>query len=122
MVSTGMQIPLYPLHPEPHPSGNCNARAIIVWLAQDGSIRVNETKVGRDELRSRILEIFENRAVRRVYVIADSRVSFDQFADFLSRIVGALPDLDVVLVSGQLRKEAEEEPTFECVTIIRPES
>jgi biopolymer transport protein ExbD len=117
VASAGLRIPLYPLHPEPHPSGICNARAVIFWLDRDGKMRINETETQASELRNRVHEIFEDRTVQRAYVIADSEVSYAQFADFLGRIVGATQKLDVVLISGQLRREVETEPTFECVTL-----
>jgi biopolymer transport protein ExbD len=121
--SVGMQIPLLPLHPEAHPSGNCNARELVLWLTQDGKMWINDYEQSPDKLRGKIADIMENRYYKNLYIVADSGVSYGKFADFLSRIVGASPDLHVVLLSGQLRREVEQGPTFEGLCIFEsPES
>jgi len=112
-VSEGLQLPLYPLHPEPHPSGECNARAIVLWLTQDGKMWINDTETEPSDLRPKLEEIYEWRSKRRAYAVVDSGVSVQQFADFMSRIVGVSPKLDVVLLSGDLRHEVEQGPTFD---------
>ena len=74
-------------------------------------------------MRGKIADIMENRWYKRVYVVADSEVSYGKFTDFMSRIVGASPDMQVVLLSGQLRHEVEQGPTFEGLCILEsPES
>lgn len=119
----GLRIPLYPLHPESKVSGVCNARAIVLWLTKDGRMWINNFEARPDELRPKLAEIFENRAVKKAYVVAHSDVSYGQFADFMSRIVGASPNLQVILLSGKLRKEVESSPTFEGLCEIEsPES
>ena len=60
-----------------------------------------------------IVEMLENRGSQRVYVVANSNVSYEQFTDLMSKVVDALPNLDVVLLSGDLRREVEREPTFD---------
>jgi biopolymer transport protein ExbD len=122
-VSTGIQIPLLPLHPEAHPSGNCTARAIVLWLTQDGRMWINDYEQSPDKLRGKIAEIMENRSYKNLYIVADSSVSYGKLADFMSRIVDASPGLHVVLLSGQLRREVEQWPTFEGLCILEsPES
>jgi biopolymer transport protein ExbD len=119
--AAGTRFHLYPLQPEANASGGCNSRAIILWLADDGRIWINETEIPRAELTARLDDIYEDRIVRRAYVFADSDVSFQQFADYLRRIAATRPKLDFVLVSGDLRSEVNREPTFECVVgVIRP--
>ncbi|HEY1210099.1 MAG TPA: hypothetical protein VGE85_12065, partial [Terracidiphilus sp.] len=111
--STGIRIPLLPLHPEANPPGYCNYREIVLWLTQDGRMWINETEISPDKLKGTIADIMENRYYKKLYIVADSGVSYGNFADFMSRIVGASPDLHVVLLSGQLRREVEQGPTFE---------
>jgi biopolymer transport protein ExbD len=121
--STGIPFHLYPLHPETNLSGVCNSRAIVLWLTRDGRIWINDTEVAPATLRKKLGEIFENRTVQRAYVVTDSEASYYEFANYMSSISGATPRLDVVLLSGQLRREVEHEPTFEGVCdISSPES
>ena len=79
---------------------------------------MNDYEIAPDRLRAKIAEVFDNRMVKRVHVVADSDVSYGQFADFMSRIVGASPNLNVILLSGQLRREVESEPTFKNLCCI----
>ena len=111
----GVPIHLYPLHQKPNISGGCPNRQVVLWLTRDGKMRIDDTEIQPDRLRPILAEVFENRYDRRAYVVADSDVSYGQFADFISRIVGASSNLDVVLLSGQLRHQAETEPVFECL-------
>jgi biopolymer transport protein ExbD len=96
----GMLIPLYPLHPESNPSGQSNHREIVLWLTRDGKMWMNDTEIRPDGLRAKIADVFESRALKKVYVVADSGVTYGQFADFMSRIFGASPNLNVILLSG----------------------
>jgi biopolymer transport protein ExbD len=121
--SVGIRIPLLPLHPEAHPPGYCNYMPIVFWLTQDGRMWINVYEQSPDKLSAKITEIMEYRADKRVYVVSDSGVTYGKFVDFLSRIVGASPDLHVVLLSGQLRHEVEQKPTFSGLCILEsPES
>ena len=116
--SVGMRIPLVPLHSESHLSGVCNYMPIVLWLTADGKMWINVTEVSPDKLRARIAEIKEYSMDRRVYVVADPGVSYGKFADFLDRIVDATQNLQVVLLSGQLRREVEQGPTFEGLCVL----
>jgi hypothetical protein len=121
--AAGIRFRLYPLHPEVNDSGVCNARAIVLWLTHDGRMWINETEIPRAELTTKLDEIYENRVERRAYVVADSDVSFQQFADYLSRIAATRPKLDYVLLSGDLLREAENGPTFDGLCyFLSPES
>ncbi len=96
---------------------------MVLWLTRDGRMWMNDYEVPPDRLRARLAEVYEYRMLKNVYVVADSEVSYGQFADFMSRIVGASPNLNVILLSGQLRREVETEPTFENLCFINsPES
>lgn len=111
--STGLSFHLYSLHPEGNVSYQCNARSIVLSLTHDGRMRINETTIPPAGLTPRLNDIFEYRLIRRAYVVADSQVSYGQFADYLDRIAAARPKLDFVLLSGDSRREAEQEQVFD---------
>lgn len=111
--TAGIPIHLYALHPEKNVSGECSARATVLWLTRDGRMWINDYEVAPADLTSRLEEILENRSVRRAYVVADSGLSYGQFADYLNRIARVQPKFDYVLLSGDLRREVENGPTFE---------
>ena len=74
---------------------------------------MNSFEISPGRLRPVIVEMLENRGIQRVYIVANSNLSYGQFAQVVSEVVGALPNLDVVLLSGDLRREVEREPTFD---------
>jgi hypothetical protein len=111
--ASGIHLHLYPLHPENNLSGVCNTRAIVLWLTRDGRMWINETEVSPAQIRPKLEEVFEYRTVRRAYAVVDSGVPYGQFADFFARIASVTPKLDFVLLSGDLRRKVEREPTFE---------
>ncbi|MGB8260856.1 MAG: hypothetical protein WCE75_10920 [Terracidiphilus sp.] len=118
--TAGFRIHIYPLHPVEHPESECNWRQILLRLDGDGAVRINETHVPIEELRARLANIFDNRAVKQVFVLADSNVSYQSFMEFFSQIDGASPGLEVVLISGDLRSAAEQELIFPCVFLVPP--
>jgi biopolymer transport protein ExbD len=102
--------------------GVCNYRRLVVWLDRDGTVRINETRIPPGTLRARLAEIFEYRAFKQVFVVADSGVSWQQFLSFFSQIEGASPGLEVVLLSGELRREAERGEAYPCAMIPVPQA
>jgi biopolymer transport protein ExbD len=111
--ANGIRIPIYPLQPEANPSGVCNSRPPVVWLSEDGKLWMNNLEVHPRRLRPLIIEMLGSRERQRVYVVANSNLSYGQFAQVLSEVVGAIPNLDLVLLSGDLLREVEREPTFD---------
>ncbi len=73
---------------------------------------INDYEIAPAELTAKLEEIFKYRVERRAYVLADPAASYGQFVDYLSRIAQVQPKLDYVLLSGELRREVEHEPTF----------
>ena len=69
---------------------------------------ISSTDIAPDRLTAIIALIMENREDRRVYVVADSQVSYSQFADFLGKIAGAGPNLRIALLSDRLQKDFEQ--------------
>jgi biopolymer transport protein ExbD len=114
--SVGIRVPIVQLPPQPQPAYECNAISLTVWLTKDGKIWINNTETPAKELTERLAEIFEYRMHPVVYVFADHKVTFGQFADFMARITAVKatrPRLSIVLVSGQLREEVERYQTFQ---------
>jgi biopolymer transport protein ExbD len=123
-VSVGIHVPVAQLHPEERPILACDALKMVIWLTLDGKMWINDREVSPDTLRAKIAEIIENRYDQKVYIVADSGVSYGMFADFMSRIVGATPNIQVVLLSGQLFREVKQSFTYEgaCVIVVSPEA
>lgn len=97
-----------------HPYKDCDFlsdRSIVVQLHKDVSIRINETRVSPDELRSRLALIYENREEKVVYILSDSDVSFGEFADIYNRVASSTSNLHIVLITRQLDKELQQCPS-----------
>jgi biopolymer transport protein TolR len=76
---------------------------IIVQVRSDGSIRVNGVVVEREELRSRLGQIFALRAERVAFLQGDCSLEFQSVAEVLSvmHVAGASP---IGLVTSELEK------------------
>jgi biopolymer transport protein TolR len=114
-TSVGVPLHVYPIPPDPPKTWGCNSRELVVVLDEKGKVWINETETPLDQLRPHLAEIFENRYLKRVFVVADSSVSYEQFVDFISRIEGASPGLEVMLFSGDLRRAQEQRAVVPCV-------
>ncbi len=104
--SVGIRVPLVQLH-KTLPQPQCNFLEISLWLTNDGRTWMNWTELRPEDIRGRIAEVMDYRSVRTVYVIAEPHVSYQQFADFMGRIVDATPNLHVVLLTSELRREMQ---------------
>jgi biopolymer transport protein ExbD len=112
----GVPLRVYAIQPDTNARAEgCNSRRLVVWLDAEGAVRINETETPLDKLRSHLTEIFENRSVKQVFVVADSSVSYQQFVEFYSRIDGASPGLEVMLFSGDFRRAQERRAVVPCV-------
>jgi biopolymer transport protein ExbD len=105
--SVGFRIPMIRLHHDPNQM-TCDGRPEFVRLTKDGRTRINETEVSSGRLAPTISGLMENRAERVVYVIADSDLSYGQFAELLGVVKGSTADLHVVVISGAILREFEE--------------
>jgi len=78
--------------------------AIIVQIASDGSLRINQSVVQRDELRERLARIFALRAHRVAFLQGDRSLQFQVVAQVLDAMhaAGACP---VGLLTSQLEKK-----------------
>jgi len=76
---------------------------IIVQIASDGSVRVNQTGVQFEELQARLREIFARRSDRVAFLQADRSLEFQAVAQVLDLMhsAGATP---IGLLSSELEK------------------
>jgi len=76
---------------------------IIVSIASDGSLRINQSVVQRDELRERLATIFALRAQRVAFLQGDRSLEFQTVAQVLDvmQAAGASP---IGLLTSQLEK------------------
>ena len=56
---------------------------IIVRVAADGSLRMNQLEIPREELRNRLEQIFASRAYRVAFLQADDSLEFHAVAQIL---------------------------------------
>ena len=118
--SAGVPLRFYPPECQAKCQEPCNARRIVVSLDREGTIRINETTWALSDLRPKLSEIYENRYVKDIFVIADHGVAYQTLLDFFSQIDGASPGLEVILLSGETRRAVEDGEMFECVFIPPP--
>jgi biopolymer transport protein ExbD len=120
--SVGIRVPLAQLH-KTLPQPQCNSLEISLWLTNDGRTWMNWYELRPEDIRSKIAAVMEYRSVKTVYVIFEPNVSYKQFADFMSRIVDATPDLHVVLLTSELRREMQKgEVDSVCTILDSPEN
>jgi biopolymer transport protein TolR len=76
---------------------------IVVQVASDGTIRLNGSAVQRDELRSRLEQVFAGRALRVAFLQGDRSLEFHVVAEVLNdmHVAGASP---VGLLTSELEK------------------
>jgi len=76
---------------------------IVVEVAPDGSVQVNQSAVRLEELGARLQEIFARRPDRVAFLQADRKLEFQAVAQVLDRMhtAGATP---IGLLSSELEK------------------
>jgi biopolymer transport protein TolR len=77
---------------------------IIVGIASDGSVRINQSAVRLDQLGARLQEIFARRSDRVAFLQADRALEFQRVAQILDlmQTAGATP---IGLLSSELEKK-----------------
>jgi len=86
------------------PSGpDVAAEIIVVQIASDGSVRINQSAVQLDKLGARLQEIFALRPDRVAFLQADRSLEFQAVAQVLDLMhtAGAVP---IGLLSSELEK------------------
>ena len=119
--SVGHSVPVVRIHHDPQEPTDCGGRTEFIRLTKDGRTWINEDQVPANRLVQRIAGLMKNRAERVVYFIADSELSFGQFAEFLDKVSGATSDLRVVVVSGEARRAFEKSHDV-CDFVLSPDS
>jgi len=104
-VAQGIRIPVVRIHHVPDRDYTCEkSRVIFPRLTKDGKTWINDSEIPGDRLDAKIAEIMEYRAERVAYVLADSEVSVQQFAGFVDGLKKAVPDLHIIVISGDVRR------------------
>lgn len=109
--SVGIHLPLPKVRV--HPYKDCDFlsdRSIVLQLHKHGSTFINETRVSHEELRSILVEIYENREERVIYILPDSDVSFWEFADIYNKVASSINGLHIVLSTKLLDGELHQCP------------
>ena len=77
---------------------------IVVEVAADGSIRLNQEVVSRDELKNRLERVFALRSERTTFLQGDRSLEFETVASVLNdlHVAGASP---VGLLTSELEKK-----------------
>ena len=80
-----------------------SAETIIVQIASNGSVRINQSGVQLDQLSARLQEIFTRRSERVAFLQADRSLEFQAVAQVLDLMhsAGATP---IGLLSSELEK------------------
>jgi biopolymer transport protein TolR len=76
---------------------------IIVRVAADGSLRINQREIQREELRGRLEQIFAFRAYRVAFLQADGSLEFHAVAPILD-IIQTAGASSVGLLTSELEK------------------
>jgi biopolymer transport protein ExbD len=107
-AAVGFRVPVVRIHHDPNQPYDCDGRPEFVRLTRDEKTWINATEIPRDRIASKIAEIMETRAERIVYVMVDSEFTYGEFAEFMGQIEGSIPDLHVVVISGEVRRRFEK--------------
>jgi biopolymer transport protein TolR len=86
-----------------HPAVKDPPETIIVQIAADGSVRINQSGVRSEELQARLQGIFARRSDRVAFLQADRSLEFQAVAEVLDLMhsAGATP---IGLLSSELEK------------------
>jgi biopolymer transport protein ExbD len=99
-VSTGYTF--YLLDDPPPPTERCyegDSRRVVLQMASDGALRINQDGVGENELVPNLTTIFKTRAEKIIFVKADTELSYDIFIYRIGKLKRAIPDLRMVLMT-----------------------
>lgn len=93
--------------PQPAPQGRSDPQpAIVIQVLADGTLRINQEKVGWDGLGSRLEQIFGSRANRTAFVQGDGALEFQVVARVID-VMRAAGVSSVGLMTPGLEKSAE---------------
>jgi biopolymer transport protein ExbD len=104
----GIRIPLLSIHRNSHPYLACDGNPIFLNFSRDSGVSINGSKIPRSTLQKDIAEKMERRVERVVFLVADPQMSVQEFAQFFGTLKGSVPDLHVIVVSGEVRRALDE--------------
>lgn len=120
-ASVGIRIPITHVGTIPYDGRICNMQ-ILAILHKEGVTQINETRIRPDELGPRLGEINQNRDWPAVCMLADSDVSYGEFANFYSRVASSTRNLHIGLVTRQLDNELQQCPIGKICGLTWPDS
>lgn len=101
--SVGIKISLLKLRPH-NDHLICNRRDIVVGLLDDGTTKINETKIREEDLSSLIGEIMITRAERFVYVVPSEGIPYSRFVSTIGSLKKSVPGpLHIGVLTGEVR-------------------
>ncbi len=85
LISKGLdaQIPQPPPPGAPPPDPDTLNRTIVVSIASDGSLKINQESVHKANLGARLSEIFKTRNERTMFVQGDTDLLFNSVIDII---------------------------------------
>jgi len=83
------QIPQPPPPGAPPPDPDTLNRTVVVSIDKDNSLKVNQEAVTRDNLGTRLTEIFKTRNERTMFVQGDTDLLFNNVVDVIDIAKGA---------------------------------
>ena len=93
--------------PQPAPTGRSDPQpAIVIQVLADGTLRINQEKVGWDGLGNRLEQIFGSRANRTAFVQGDGALEFQVVARVID-VMRAAGVSSVGLMTPGLEKSTE---------------
>jgi len=71
---------LAPQPPPPNQQQNDNDRTVVIQIAKDRSLKINQEDITWDKLEDRLVDIFKTRADKTVFVKGDPDLEFQTVA------------------------------------------
>lgn len=62
---------------------------VVIFISKDRNLRIGETPVTRNQLASKLNDIFKGRATKEIYVRADKEVPYGAVAEIMARVQAA---------------------------------
>jgi biopolymer transport protein ExbD len=76
--------------------------AIVLQILSDGQIQINGQELRRDQLSSKVLQIFSTRASKVLFLKADRNLDYREVAQVIDVVRGADPSIELGLTGSPL--------------------
>lgn len=118
IIDLDYQVPKgIPVYIAEQPKFCADGRIIVVYVLRDGFLKLNSEKLKRDDLKSRLHEIFQTMAERVLFVKGDPGLPFQKVLEVIDI---ARTEVDyVALLTPYVEKEATANGVW-CLTIPNP--